>query len=186
MATKTDDELDDMVPHIRYEVIKLIEFLAIGNGWVQQIEGLPAGWGTFAAESMLEAALIHTRCVAEFLRHSGEPEGHDHRSRLRAWLALAQGRRSQGRPRRDPRPGRPPRPDSALGAARRRGLQRDAALGLNGRGFERATITVDLAEGLGFEPRVTCATMVFETIRFGRSRIPPSRVIVGGERRRTP
>ena len=30
-----------------------------------------------------------------------------------------------------------------------------------------------VAEGLGFEPRVTCATMVFETIRFGRSRIPP-------------
>src|SRR5680860_965540 len=74
MATKTDDELDDMVPHIRYEVIKLIEFLAIGNGWVQQTEGLPAGLGTFAAESMLEAALIHTRCVAEFLRHSGESE----------------------------------------------------------------------------------------------------------------
>jgi hypothetical protein len=74
MATKTDDELDDMVPHVRYEVIKLIEFLAIGNEWVQQVEGLPAGWGTFAAESMLEAALIHTRCVAEFLRHSGEPE----------------------------------------------------------------------------------------------------------------
>jgi hypothetical protein len=24
---------------------------------------------------MLEAALIHTRCVAELLRHSGEPEG---------------------------------------------------------------------------------------------------------------
>jgi hypothetical protein len=74
MSTKTDDELDDMVPHIRYEIIKLIEFLAIGNGWVQQIEGLPAGWGAFAAESTLEAALIHTRCVAEFLRHSGEPE----------------------------------------------------------------------------------------------------------------
>ena len=30
-----------------------------------------------------------------------------------------------------------------------------------------------MAEGVGFEPTVTCATMVFETIRFGRSRIPP-------------
>ena len=30
-----------------------------------------------------------------------------------------------------------------------------------------------VAEGVGFEPTVTCATMVFETIRFGRSRIPP-------------
>ena len=34
-----------------------------------------------------------------------------------------------------------------------------------------------VAEGLGFEPRVTCATMVFETIRFGRSRIPPGEIV---------
>ena len=48
------------------------------------------------------------------------------------------------------------------------------------------TLTAQVAEGLGFEPRVTCATMVFETIRFGRSRIPPSPVSVGGGPRRTP
>ena len=30
-----------------------------------------------------------------------------------------------------------------------------------------------VAEGVGFEPTVGCPTMVFETIRFGRSRIPP-------------
>src|SRR5947209_20105728 len=30
------------------------------------------------------------------------------------------------------------------------------------------------AEGVGFEPTVACATTVFETVRFGRSRIPPS------------
>ena len=35
------------------------------------------------------------------------------------------------------------------------------------------TLTAQVAEGVGFEPTVTCATMVFETIRFGRSRIPP-------------
>src|SRR5207237_7081983 len=35
------------------------------------------------------------------------------------------------------------------------------------------------AEGVGFEPTVTCATMVFETIRFGRSRIPPGRDSTG-------
>ena len=34
-----------------------------------------------------------------------------------------------------------------------------------------------LAEGVGFEPTVTCATMVFETIRFGRSRIPPPGIL---------
>ena len=35
-----------------------------------------------------------------------------------------------------------------------------------------------MAEGVGFEPTVTCATMVFETIRFGRSRTPPSLLIL--------
>ena len=30
-----------------------------------------------------------------------------------------------------------------------------------------------VAEGVGFEPTVTCATTVFETVRFGRSRTPP-------------
>jgi hypothetical protein len=39
-----------------------------------------------------------------------------------------------------------------------------------------------VAEGVGFEPTVTCATMVFETIRFGRSRIPPGEML--GDRQR--
>jgi hypothetical protein len=30
-----------------------------------------------------------------------------------------------------------------------------------------------LAEGVGFEPTVPCDTTVFETVRFGHSRIPP-------------
>ena len=38
------------------------------------------------------------------------------------------------------------------------------------------------AEGVGFEPTVGCPTMVFETIRFGRSRTPPGRRIVVGVR----
>lgn len=64
-----------MVGHIRYEIVKLINFLGIGNRWVvEDIDGLPDGYGPFASESMLEAALIHTRCVAEFLRHSGQPD----------------------------------------------------------------------------------------------------------------
>jgi uncharacterized protein YuzE len=70
---KSDAELDDMVLHIRYEVLKMINFLAVGNAWVEGIDGLPEEWGVFAAESMLEAALIHTRCVAEFLRRSDQP-----------------------------------------------------------------------------------------------------------------
>src|SRR3954467_4334452 len=40
-----------------------------------------------------------------------------------------------------------------------------------------------VAEGVGFEPTVTCATMVFETIRFGRSRIPPGGMLRAGARR---
>ena len=56
----------------------------------------------------------------------------------------------------------------------------------SGRHQEPGPSDTRVAEGLGFEPRVTCATMVFETIRFGRSRIPPSPVIVGGGPRRTP
>jgi hypothetical protein len=67
-------QLQDMVIHVRYEVAKLIDFLSIGNTWVEQIGGLPAGWGPFAGQSMLEAALIHARCLAEFLRHTGDPE----------------------------------------------------------------------------------------------------------------
>jgi hypothetical protein len=70
---KSPEALDDMVFHVRYEVLKLIGFLRIGNGWLVHIDGMPEGWGMFAAESTLEAALIHTRCVAEFLRHSGQP-----------------------------------------------------------------------------------------------------------------
>lgn len=72
-VAKTDEQLVTMVPHIRYEVIKMMNFLAIGNSWVERIDGLPKEYGGFAAESMLEAALVHTRCVAEFLRRSDLP-----------------------------------------------------------------------------------------------------------------
>ncbi len=44
-------------------------------------------------------------------------------------------------------------------------------LGLEGR---NRNTTSELAEGVGFEPTVPCDTPVFETVRFGRSRIPPS------------
>jgi hypothetical protein len=67
---KTPEQLDHMVSHVRYEVMKLTWFLRIGNGWVPPIEGLP-GAEIFADESLLEAALIHIRCVAEFLRPPG-------------------------------------------------------------------------------------------------------------------
>ncbi|MCU0311359.1 MAG: hypothetical protein MUE36_10500 [Acidimicrobiales bacterium] len=69
---KTPEQLDDMVSHIRYEVMKLTWFLRIGNGWVPPIDGMP-GADVFVDESLLEAALIHARCIAEFLRETGRP-----------------------------------------------------------------------------------------------------------------
>ena len=72
-VTKTDTELDGMVEHIRYEILQLTNFLTIGNTWPRQIVGPPSEWGQFASEGMLEAALIHARCVGEFLRHTGQP-----------------------------------------------------------------------------------------------------------------
>jgi hypothetical protein len=46
--------------------------------------------------------------------------------------------------------------------------------------LRRGLNQITLAEGVGFEPTVTCATMVFETIRFGRSRIPPGGMLRHG------
>jgi hypothetical protein len=74
MGTKTDEQLDDMVAHVRYEIVSLMGFLYFGNAWIQNIEGMPAGLDKFVAGSMLEAELIHTRCVAEFLRRSDDPD----------------------------------------------------------------------------------------------------------------
>src|ERR1039458_7456107 len=52
------------------------------------------------------------------------------------------------------------------------GFLRDSPrLGLEGR---NRNTTSELAEGVGFEPTVPCDTTVFETVRFVRSRIPPS------------
>src|SRR5215471_12496322 len=48
------------------------------------------------------------------------------------------------------------------------------------RGRRATGIPSPLAEGVGFEPTVGCPTMVFETIRFGRSRIPPWRIVPVG------
>ena len=86
MGTKTEVQLEDMVIHVRYEVVSLMNFLGIGNEWVHKIAGLPASWAEVASDSMLEAALIHTRCVAEFLRTSGEsPDNVTARDYVAGW-----------------------------------------------------------------------------------------------------
>src|SRR5436305_2696629 len=62
----------------------------------------------------------------------------------------------------------------------------EAVLGVDNRAIDRLSTPrmVVRAEGVGFEPTVACATTVFETVRFGRSRIPPSTRLpaaLGGE-----
>src|SRR5262249_5677350 len=80
--------------------------------------------------------------------------------------------------------GAEPRAEGGRGgeAARRRGreaLVRQGAVTRSRRRSKRSpgpeARASLVAEGVGFEPTVACATMVFETIRFGRSRIPPGR-----------
>src|SRR5262249_29621396 len=73
-VTKTAEQLDDMVSHVRYEVLSLLGFLRFGSAWIQNITGMPDGLDKFLAQNMLEAALIHTRCVAEFLRRSDDKD----------------------------------------------------------------------------------------------------------------
>ena len=56
--------LDAMIEHVRYEVMQILQFESIGNAWCgllrQDLE-------VFARRSILEAGLIHFRCVIEFL-----------------------------------------------------------------------------------------------------------------------
>jgi uncharacterized protein YuzE len=67
---KSEQQLEGMVEHVRYELVSLMTFLSIGNAWVEEIEELPDGWGMFAAAGMLESSLVHARCLAEFLRRT--------------------------------------------------------------------------------------------------------------------
>lgn len=60
------NQLDRMVEHVHYEVVKLIEFFQKGNGWVVVMNPAP-GYAKFASESMLEATLVHLRNAYDFL-----------------------------------------------------------------------------------------------------------------------
>jgi hypothetical protein len=68
-TSKPTDVLDGMLGHVRYEAVKAVNFCRIGNGWCY---ALPGDGGTFAAESVLEAGLIHFRCLIEFLGNKPE------------------------------------------------------------------------------------------------------------------
>jgi hypothetical protein len=66
--------LTKMASHVRYELDKVIDFLVIGNDWADKLR---PDLKKLTEESILEAALIHTRCVAEFLRRSSGEDIND-------------------------------------------------------------------------------------------------------------
>lgn len=68
------DLLKKTVPHVRYELDKMIDFLAVGNDWTA---ALRPELDELARESILQAALIHTRCIAEFLRRPDDEDSND-------------------------------------------------------------------------------------------------------------
>lgn len=53
-----------MIEHVRYEVLQVLEFHRLGNGWCDLLR---PDLGAFAARSILEASLMHLRCLIEFL-----------------------------------------------------------------------------------------------------------------------
>jgi hypothetical protein len=61
---KTPTLLDEMVPHVSYEVEHVLDFVAWGNGCCVVLHPSLA---KLTSESLLEAALIHLRRVIEFL-----------------------------------------------------------------------------------------------------------------------
>lgn len=61
---KTPNELNGMIEHVRYEMTRAIDFVVVGNAWC---ESLQEPIRTFTQQSILEAGLIHFRCLIEFL-----------------------------------------------------------------------------------------------------------------------
>ena len=53
-----------MIEHVRYEMTRAIDFAVVGNAWCRTI-GEPIR--SFTEQSILEAGLIHFRCLIEFL-----------------------------------------------------------------------------------------------------------------------
>jgi hypothetical protein len=68
---KTPENLDAMVSHVRYEAIKLVQFLTVGNGWVPSLN-LRADVSQFASESIFEAGALHMRALVEFLQDTND------------------------------------------------------------------------------------------------------------------
>lgn len=68
---KAPDVLDDMIEHVRYEMEQVAGLLTIGNGWC---ELLRPDLAQFARQGILEAGLIHIRCLIEFLGNDSKSD----------------------------------------------------------------------------------------------------------------
>lgn len=69
--SKPPELLDGMIEHIRYELERVLSFVGVfGNGWCSVLQ---PDLAKFTGQSLLEAALIHFRCLIEFL--SEQPDG---------------------------------------------------------------------------------------------------------------
>jgi hypothetical protein len=68
---KTPEVLDCMIEHVRYEITRTIDFAVVGNAWCQSLH---EPIRSFTSQGILEAGLVHLRCLIELL---GDPPTSD-------------------------------------------------------------------------------------------------------------
>lgn len=71
-----------MIEHVRYEVVKAINFVNTGNAWFTIPDAVLQ---SFTEESLLEAALLHFRCLIEFLGNNPEGDRVTARDYVKDW-----------------------------------------------------------------------------------------------------
>lgn len=81
-TSKATEVLDRMPEHVRYEAVKAVSFLRLGNAWCA---GLPEDLAPFTSESILEAGLVHFRCLIEFLGNKPESDRVMARDYVKGW-----------------------------------------------------------------------------------------------------
>jgi hypothetical protein len=79
---KQPEVLDEMIEHIRYELLKIVDFIKFSNGWCWL---LTPELMKFTSESILEAALLHFRCLIEFLADEPKSDQVMARDYVKGW-----------------------------------------------------------------------------------------------------
>jgi hypothetical protein len=79
---KTPDVLDGMIEHVRYEVLQVLDFVRLGNA---SYEVLDEDLRLYAQPRILEAGLIHFRCLVEFLDEAPKSDQVMARDYLHGW-----------------------------------------------------------------------------------------------------